>query len=1176
VFTVELVFAAHSAAQPCGNHVLLPVPNETDTFRRILARNVALPLILAGISAIVFVAIIMYLVRANAVIEQTDRVLTSAYALQKLDLDMESGVRGYLITGDAQFLEPFRSANARLGEMHASLREMVGQASQQTHLDRIQQLQRNWNAYADELIRAKQQDPTYQAGARLGEGLRLKTGVREQFDAFTEFERRARLEHVAQAARTTYLLVASFIAFMALVGGTIAWRGRRELLALSDSFARALDEQRRQAEALEAQAWLREGQTVLSARVAREQQLEQVGHAGLEALSEYIGIVAGAVYTVDRDGGLDRVATWGIAPEAGLPPGRLKPGQTLLAECASQRRQMALDPAPADYLRVTSSLGGGTPQSVLITPLQHEGRLVGVMEFGLLRPLQQRDRELAEGVGPLFGASIEAARYRTRLQDALEETQQLNEELQVQQEELRTANEELEEQSRALRESQANLESQQVELEQTNLQLGEQASRLEAQRDHLRSAQEELQQRSDELQRASRYKSEFLANMSHELRTPLNSSLILAKLLADNPEGNLNDEQIRFATSIYSAGNDLLNLINDILDIAKVEAGKLDVRPEVTPVQAVVQGLRTMFHPVAARKGLTLDVDVADDTPTTMFTDRHRLEQILRNLLANAVKFTERGSVTLRVSPGASGFLTFAVRDTGIGVDPAQQELIFEAFQQADGTISRRFGGTGLGLSISRDLARLLGGRITLESAPGAGSTFILSLPVEYADADKLLLPEPASPAPASPAQRRATPAPRPTEAPLGFAFTDDRAVPAAGRRTVLVIEDDEPFARILFDLAHEQGYRCLVAGHADAGITLALEHTPDAVLLDMQLPDDSGLSVLQRLKEDPRTRHLPVHVVSVEDRAEPALQLGAIGYAHKPATREQLQAVFGRVGAKLDQTLRRVLLVEDDLLQQESIVRLIGEADVEIVPVSSGAAALDALAAGVFDVMVIDLKLPDMSGLDLLRRMAGGESRSFPPVIVYTGRNLTREEETELMRYSRSIIIKGARSPERLLDEVTLFLHQVETQLSAERQKMLRKARSRDRAFEDRRILVVDDDMRNVFALTSALEHKGAKVETARNGREALDKLRGATEAIDLVLMDIMMPEMDGYTATREIRKEPRWQKLPIIAVTAKAMKDDQRRCLEAGASDYLSKPIDLDRLFSLIRVWLPKVERL
>jgi len=407
-------------------------------------------------------------------------------------------------------------------------------------------------------------------------------------------------------------------------------------------------------------------------------------------------------------------------------------------------------------------------------------------------------------------------------------------------------------------------------------------------------------------------------------------------------------------------------------------------------------------------------------------------------------------------------------------------------------------------------------------------------------------------------------------------AFEDDRDALADGRRTVLVVEDDEPFARILLDLAHELGYRCIVAHHADDGVDLARRHVPDAVLLDMRLPDDSGLSVLQRLKEDPRTRHLPVHVISVEDREETALHLGAIGYARKPASREQLQDVFSRLESKLSQKVKRVLVVEDDPRQQESVRRLIGDGDVDVVVVSSGRQALDALEQSVFDCMVIDLKLPDMSGQELLRRMASGESRSFPPVIVYTGRNLTRDEEAELLRYSRSIIIKGARSPERLLDEVMLFLHKVENQLSAERQTMLRTARNRDRALEGRRILVVDDDMRNVFALTSALEHKGAQVDAARNGREALDKLHAQPDAFDLVLMDIMMPEMDGYAATREIRRVPRWQKLPVIAVTAKAMKDDQQRCLDAGANDYLSKPIELERLFSLLRVWMPKLERI
>jgi CheY-like chemotaxis protein/anti-sigma regulatory factor (Ser/Thr protein kinase) len=572
-------------------------------------------------------------------------------------------------------------------------------------------------------------------------------------------------------------------------------------------------------------------------------------------------------------------------------------------------------------------------------------------------------------------------------------------------------------------------------------------------------------------------------------------------------------------------------------------------------------------------------VQVEPDVPPSIETDRQRLEQILRNLLANAVKFTDQGSVTLHVRRQGGDALAFEVRDTGIGIGPSQQQLVFEAFRQADGTPSRKYGGTGLGLTISRDLARLLGGDVSVASSPGQGSTFTVTVPIAYGAA----LPKHEGEAVAqSPAPQRIAASPRPAPAAArgapasaAPAFPDDREQPAAGRRTVLVVEDDERFARILFDLAHELGYRCLVTHHAHDGCRLAGEQVPDAVLLDMRLPDDSGLSVLQHLKEDPRTRHIPVHVLSAEDRAEPALQLGAIGYARKPASREQLKDVFARLEAKLSQKLKRVLLVEDDLRQQESVQALIGDSDVEIVAVSQGSSALQALAESVFDVMIIDLKLPDMSGQELLQRMAAGESRSFPPVIVYTGRNLTRDEEAELMRYSRSIIIKGARSPERLLDEVTLFLHKVETQLSSERQQMLRTARSRERAFEGRRILVVDDDMRNVFALASALEHKGAAVEVARNGVEALRKLADDPQGIDLVLMDLMMPEMDGLTATREIRKNPRWQKLPVIAVTAKAMKEDQEKAIAAGANDYLAKPIELERLFSLMRVWMPTLER-
>jgi len=756
----------------------------------------------------------------------------------------------------------------------------------------------------------------------------------------------------------------------------------------------------------------------------------------------------------------------------------------------------------------------------------------------------------------------------------LAETQQLNEELQVQQEELKTANEELEEQSRVLKESQAHLETQQAELEQTNEQLSERTDALDRKNDELSQAQQELQARADDLQRSSKYKSEFLANMSHELRTPLNSSLILAKLLAENGEGNLSAEQVKFAESIYSAGNDLLNLINDILDIAKVEAGKLEVRPETTQLERLVEGLRGMFLPLAEHKGLAFEVKVEPQVPVTLFTDRQRLEQILKNLLSNAIKFTDHGQVSMTISHQAGTGIIFAVRDSGIGIAADQQQAIFGAFHQVDGSSNRRYGGTGLGLSISRDLAHLLGGQINVESNPGQGSVFSLVMPERYEhegeEVEALSLRPAVDTLPPAPKASNAV-APK-LPAPT---FADDRERAPFNNRCILVIEDEPNFARILFDLAHELGYSCLVAHGADEGFALASQYIPDAILLDMRLPDHSGLTVLQRLKELAGTRHIPVHIISVEDRVEAAMHMGAVGYAVKPASREELKEVFARLEAKLTQKLKHILLVEDDDLQRESIARLIGDDDVEITAVAMAQDALALLRENIYDCMIIDLKLPDMLGNELLKRMTAEDIRSFPPVIVYTGRNLTREEETDLLKYSRSIIIKGARSPERLLDEVTLFLHKVESQLSHERQRMLKTARSRDKVFEGRKVLLVDDDVRNIFALTSALEHKGAIVEIGRNGREAIERLEQHDD-IDLVLMDVMMPEMDGFEATRLIRQQPRWRKLPIIAVTAKAMKDDQQRCLQAGANDYLAKPIDLDRLFSLIRVWLPQLERI
>ncbi|MBP0941457.1 response regulator [Pseudomonas alliivorans] len=1157
-------------------------------FRKLLGRNVGLPLAVGVLSAVFFILLISYLLSAIQWVEHTDRVINNTNRSMKLSIDMETGMRGFLLTGDQHFLDPYEVAKPLLAAELQGLQTLV--EDNPTQLDRFRRLltlQDEWNAFALEMIKLRRENGDYQTPVLAGRGKRITDQIRTEYDQAVEMEQQLRLNRNAEVTRSTVMSVALYLVFVVIVSGILAWVGRRDLMSLSDTYSENLRQQEINAERLQKVAWLRNGQSELAEQVLGQLTLNMLGRNILLFLARYLGASVAAIYVRQEHGGLVRVASYGFSREQEARDQTIHSDEGIVGQAARQDRVITLNDVPVDYFKVSSGLGDGSPRSVIVVPTSNDDQVNGVIELGFLHALTEQDIEFLELISDSVGTSIEAARYRQRLQEVLSETQQLNEELQVQQEELRTANEELEEQSRILKESQVHLETQQAELEQTNEQLAEQGQALADQRDaldrnneELNQAQVELQARADELQRSSKYKSEFLANMSHELRTPLNSSLILAKLLAENPTENLTAEQVKFAESIYSAGNDLLNLINDILDISKVEAGKLEVRPENSSVSRLVEGLRGLFQPLATEKRLQFTVEIQPGAPTMLYTDRQRLEQILKNLLSNAIKFTETGTVSMIVSRQPGSGIAFTVRDSGIGIAEEHQQSIFEAFRQADGTTNRRYGGTGLGLSISRDLAALLGGSISVTSAPGQGSIFTLVLPEQYLEHSAesqgsnvaAVVSVPIKPAPVIARPVVEPVAARDEAIPV---FDDDRDKAPFDKRCILVIEDEVRFAQILFDLAHELGYYCLVAHAADDGFNLAARFTPDAILLDMRLPDHSGLTVLQRLKELAPTRHIPVHVISVEDRQEAALHMGAIGYAVKPTTREELKDVFAKLEAKLTQKVKRILLVEDDALQRDSIARLIGDDDIEITAVGFAQEALDLLRDNVYDCMIIDLKLPDMLGDELLRRMSTEEICSFPPVIVYTGRNMTRDEEAELMKYSRSIIIKGARSPERLLDEVTLFLHKVESQLSNERQKMLKTARSRDKVFEARKILVVDDDVRNIFALTSALEHKGAVVEIARNGFEAIAKLN-EVEDIDLVLMDVMMPEMDGYEATIEIRKDPRWRKLPIIAVTAKAMKDDQERCLQAGSNDYLAKPIDLDRLFSLIRVWLPKMERI
>ena len=1155
-------------------------PIDSFSFRRILARNVTLPLVIGVVTALVFVGLIAYLLSALRSVEHSERVIGNANEVMKLSVDLETGMRGYLLTGDETFLAPYKSGKAKIAVEMSTLLELVSDNSIQVdRLRRIRALQGQWMEYAEAVIAQRRNNQEFLARVRQGEGKLEFDEIRREFLTFLSMEQRLRQERADSAEGRTMLAVVVFLILSLGMSGLLAYLGRRELLRLSDIYNDALEQRGKDNDVLQEQAWLRTGQTELAAHTSGQLGLPQLGRHVLDFLAHRLDVAVATLYVVDEDGSLRRTAVYGFNEQGVKEKQVFKLGEGLVGETAREKRLKHVQQVPENYLTVTSSLGSGAPLELVLVPVNNEGLVNGVIELGFTHPVSARAKEWLNLIGSNIGTSLEAALYRQRLQNVLEETQQLNEELEVQQEELRTANEELGEQSRVLEQSQAHLEEQKAALEQSNEQLAVQALSLDQKNMAISQAHAQLEARAEELQRASRYKSEFLANMSHELRTPLNSSLILSKLLSDNSSGNLTPEQVTFAQTIYSAGNDLLTLINDILDISKVEAGKLELTPDAVPFDELLSSMKMLFGAQAQQKKLVFDVKVAPDTPPSFVSDRQRLEQILKNLLSNAIKFTDAGTVSLHVSADAAGQVRFQVQDSGIGIADDQQHKIFDAFHQADGTTSRRYGGTGLGLSISRDLAALLGGSIELASMPGQGSTFTLVLPavmperaVEAAAAPRAT---PQAPAKAAAAAPKAAPAAKPVPLPT---FQDDRdSVPPAktGQRSVLVIEDEPSFAGILFDLAHEMQYRCLVAHGADEGLRLAEEFLPDAILLDMGLPDRPGLLVLQQLKENPLTRHIPVHIVSGNDQIQEAMQLGAIGYATKPRTREQLKEVFRKLESKFTQQMKRILLVEDDERQRESVVHLISDNDVEITAVALGEQALELLKTQIFDCMIIDLKLPDIQGNELLERMEHEELCSFPPVIVYTGRNLSREEEADLMKYSRSIIIKGARSPERLLDEVTLFLHKVESELSSERQGMLQQVRSRERVFEGRKILLVDDDVRNIFALTNALEQKGVVVEIGRNGFEAISKLNSVDD-IDLVLMDVMMPGMDGLEATRLIRADGRYNKLPIIAITAKAMKNDQEECLQAGASDYLAKPIDLDRLYSLLRVWMPKMERI
>lgn len=954
--------------------------------------------------------------------------------------------------------------------------------------------------------------------------------------------------------------------------------------------------------------WLKRGKEGLDNQLRGEAELAALGARFISFMVDHMGSQLGAFYLY-RDRELELVASHAFMDRSGNF-NRIKLGEGLVGQATLERRMILFSNVNDTVPEFNYGVDQQPPNHFMVAPLLFEEQIVGSFLIGSFQPFTHLHRQFVEQNTESVAIFINMARSRQKIEELFEQAQaqqndllvannglerqtralkQSETELQAQQEELRVTNEELEERTEALQESQAELQAQQEELRVTNEDLQERTETLEKQKAALRSktadlvkARKEIEKKAAELERGSKYKSEFLANMSHELRTPLNSILILSQILAANKQNNLVDKQVESAKAIHSSGSELLTLINEILDLSKVEAGKIELFFEEVELAKMVADVKRLFVDIAAEKGLAFNIAIDEALPKTITTDAQRVQQILRNLLTNAFKFTSKGAVSLTISrppsslllgqPEMEESLAFAVKDDGIGIPFKQQEEIFKAFQQADGSTSRTYGGTGLGLSISKELTRLLGGTIHLESREGEGSTFTFVLPEKSPegteDEEKRIETEVLRPPSQSTAKRALANVPASKHSDEQQANEEKTRFGEAEKR-LLVIEEDKETARLLCELGDKHGFECIVAETGEKGLHYADYHRPSAIWLDLSLSGIDGWEVMTRLKENPGLRHIPVSVVADAGSSLTAMQRGAIGFVSKPVDPEKALAVFAKIESVLEKRVSKLLVVEDDKVQAESIKKLVGNGDVLTTIVRSGQQALKELKTGNYDCMILDLGLEDMNGFELLDKMHNCEVSINVPVIVYTGRDLSREEEEKLRKFTETIIIKGVKSPERLLEESALFLHRAEANLPEHHLEEVRRVHPKDGVFANKTILVVDDDMRNVFALTNLLEDKGVSVIVARDGIESLDKL-AAHKHIDLVLMDIMMPRMDGFEAMSRIRENSQYEALPIIALTAKAMKGDRSKCIEAGANDYLAKPVNTDKLISILKVWL------
>jgi signal transduction histidine kinase/CheY-like chemotaxis protein/CHASE3 domain sensor protein len=1149
-------------------------------------------------------------------VNHTNTVLIQSENLISLMKDAETGHRGFLVSGGNElFLDPYKSSRQKVLKTYADLTMLTKDNSrQQAHLkEALGLINRKYQQMEKTILLAREGkfDKTYEKekyvelmrGKVLMDSLRtVVTDMKREEKKLLEERTKEQTKYISytpslvliaafisilitilsyarikrdmdkriaqqKADETKYIETSERISIMEAIAKKIADgnysvrstdQRQDELGRISAALNEMTTSLERNFNHLKDTAWLQSGSVKLSDAMRGERNLHKLSTNLINSIIEYLDAPLGTLYLVGQHSQLSLIGSFAAADA----PKNLKIGEGLVGQVVKSKKMMVLNDLPSNYVSIKSSIGQTLPTSLVILPLMYANEVIAVVEIGLLRTLTNVELEFLEKNAEAIGIGLNAALDYEKLQHLLEETQAQSEELQTQHGELENLNTELEAQAQKLQASEEELRVQQEELQQTNEELEERSTLLE-------EKNMDIQRKAEELAVATRYKSEFLANMSHELRTPLNSILLLSRLLTENNDKNLNTDQVEYAKVIQSSGNGLLALIDEILDLSKIEAGKMKLEFKQVSINEIIDDIQSLFKPVAKEKNIDFQVIVDNDAPKVIETDRMRIDQILKNLISNALKFTAKGSVTMEIKnvPDNNKLLCFEVKDTGIGIAKDKQQLIFEAFQQADGSTKRKYGGTGLGLSISRELAKLLNGELQLSSEPDKGSTFSLIIPVmkihsNYSSVIENFLKEP-----------KDVPLPKIQEDQYVSNFIpqsipDDRDTISPDDKCILIIEDDTVLAKALLEYTRRKKYKGIVSVRGDEGLSLALKYKPMGVLLDIHLPVKSGWEVMDELKANVETKNIPIHIMSSNKVKNESITKGAVDFIDKPIAFEQMSEVFKKIEYIVNNKSKKVLIVEENPKHAKALAYYLETCNISSDVKSDFKEGIEALKNESVDCVILDMELSNIKSYNQLEEAKRSSGLENLPIIIFTGKNLSTTEEQKIKKYADSIIVKTAHSYQRMLDEVSLFLHLVDGENQVKKGDF-KKLGALNQILNEKTVLVVDDDVRNIFSLSKALEKLKINVITAVDGNEAMKKLN-ENPGVDAVLLDMMMPQMDGYQTATKIREQARWKHLPIIAVTAKAMSGDREKCIEAGASDYITKPIDIDQLLSLLRVWL------